>query len=180
MALTRKVLEELGISEAQVEAVLAAQAEAQAEGDAGAQGEESAEEEAVDWQGRYEQLRLAFEGFRQAQAAREQLERVKAAYTALLKGANVDERRWGAILRATDLTGLALDADGSLMDAERLTEAIRRDWADFIVTSSRRGATVPTPPGLGGARRSRDEIMAIADSRERQRAIAENHELFGF
>ena len=89
-----------------------------------------------------------------------------------------DEGEPKAVVQITH--GMAEHKERYMWLAERLTEAIRRDWADFIVTSSRRGATVPTPPGLGGARRSRDEIMAIADSRERQRAIAENHELFGF
>ena len=35
------------------------------------------------------------------------------------------------------------------------------------------------PPGGGGTGKTRDEIMAIKDTAERQQAIADNPELFG-
>ena len=58
---------------------------------------------------------------------------------------------------------------------------IEKDWADFKVTTTTKGAQVENPPANNGkAKRSVDEIMAIKDDAARQRAIAENHELFGF
>ena len=43
-----------------------------------------------------------------------------------------------------------------------------------------KGADVAKPPQTGKATKTKDEIMAIEDDNERQAAIAENHELFGF
>lgn len=163
MALTRTFLQNLGLDETKIEAILAG---------AGADGE--------DWQARCEQAEQALADLKAEAAAREDAEKVKEAYRGLLRRARVDVRRFDVILRATDLTGLSLDGAGELRDAEALLAQIRRDWGDFIVSTGRRGAAVATPPGSGPAPRTSAEIMAIQDARERQRAIAENHELFGF
>jgi len=52
----------------------------------------------------------------------------------------------------------------------------------LIVTEGTRGADTNHPPkGSGGtAYSSKEEIFKITDPAERQQAIADNHELFGF
>ena len=121
---------------------------------------------------------------------REELEEAKRAaradraalkgrlYRELLRGAGVDEKRIGAILRVTDLDGMTV-RDGRLEEEERLTADIRREWADFIGVTKTRGALVETPPAAGRPARTRAEIEAIRDGGERRRAIAENAALFG-
>lgn len=159
MAVTKDFLEEMGLTGAQVEGVLAALA-----GDM------------EEWRAKYEEAARALEECRE----RERLAAVRAAYRALLEAERVDPRRIEAILRVTPLAELELGEDGRLADEARLAEAIRREWADFIVTEARRPAAVSTPPVSGACRMTRAEIMGIRDAGERQRAIAENHELFGF
>ena len=99
-------------------------------------------------------------------------------YRELLRGAGVDEKRIGAILRVTDLDGMTV-RDGRLEEEERLTADILREWADFIGVTKTRGALVETPPTAGRPARTRAEIEAIRDGGERRRAIAENAALFG-
>ena len=99
-------------------------------------------------------------------------------YRELLRGAGVDEKRIGAILRVTDLDGMTV-RDGRLEEEERLTADIRREGADFIGVTKTRGALVETPPAAGRPARTRAEIEAIRDGGERRRAIAENAALFG-
>ena len=48
------------------------------------------------------------------------------------------------------------------------------------MTISEKGAKVDNPPKTGKATKTKEEIMAIKDTAERQAAIAENHEAFGF
>ena len=124
-----------------------------------------------DWQAKYEELSRAFEAYREAQAKKE-------GYVRLLREAKVDPRRHEAILRATAMEDLKLDDEGQLQDRKGLIREIEKSWGDFILPAG--GMSVAQPPRAGRMMPTREEIMAIADTRERQRAISENHELFGF
>ena len=171
MHLTREFLTEFGLTEEQVEAVLMAHTADLTEDMPSDEGELAE---------RFDALRQEFDDYRAETERREQTQRLRDAYRALLTRQNIDPRRVDVILRATRFDDMALDDSGHLADEERLVQAIRRDWADFIVTHRSRGANVPLPPFAGRPARTKAEIMAIPDTRERQRAIAENHELFGF
>ena len=134
-----------------------------------------------DWKKKYDDLKKEYDGYRTDVAGKEQAAKVKAAYRELLKAENVDPDMIDTVLRATDMSDKKLNADGKLENADKLSEGIRSDWAKFIVKEEKKGAEVKTPPGDGsGSKKTREEIMAIKDTAERQQAIAENHELFGF
>ena len=130
---------------------------------------------------RYTKEHEAFEKYKTETDAKNTLAAVKEAYKALLGEANIDPKRYDAILRATSFDDKKLGADGKLENADVLKQGIEKEWADFKVSTTTKGATVETPPANNGkAKRSVDEIMAIKDTAERQKAMAENHELFGF
>ena len=80
----------------------------------------------------------------------------------------------------TDLSGIKLAADGTIEGADALKTSLKSDWADFVTTAEAHQATPATPPQNTGGKQysSKDEIMAIKDTAERQRAIAENISLF--
>ena len=59
-----------------------------------------------------------------------------------------------AVLKASaaEMDALELDESGRAVDADRLVEAIKSEWADFVVTTVITGADVPHPPAnTGGA-----------------------------
>lgn len=133
------------------------------------------------YQDKYTKEHEAFEKYKADTEAKATLSAVKDAYKKLLTEANIDPKRHDTILRATSFDDKKLGADGKLENADDLKAAIEKDWADFKVTTTTKGANVETPPANNGkAQRSKEEIMSIKDTAERQRAIAENHELFGF
>jgi len=133
------------------------------------------------WQEKYNSEHDAFEKFKGDTEAKNKLADTKAAYRELLKEANIDPKRHDAIIRATDFSAMKLNKDGKLDKADELKKTIESDWAEFKVTTATKGANVETPPTGGNApKRTKDEIIAIKDTAERQKAIAENHELFGF
>lgn len=74
----------------------------------------------------------------------------ESAYRALLKAANVSEKRIDKILKVTDIDALELDKDGKFKDEENLNKSIKDEWGDFIVTEQKKGADIPTPPGGEG------------------------------
>ncbi len=108
-----------------------------------------------------------------AQAAKEK------AYRELLKDAGISEKRFDSIMKVSDLSKVEIDGDGHAKDSENLINAIKDEWADFIVTEGQRGAETATPPAnTGGSKMSKDEIMKIKDTAERQQAMLDNKELF--
>lgn len=145
------------------------------------QAAEDSATKAGKWEERYNKEHEAFEKFKADADARSLLDKKKAAYKKLLSEQSIDAKRHDAILRATPFDSLTLDKDGNLEKADELKADIDRDWGDFKTTTIVKGAPVATPPvNNGPAKKTREEIMAIKDAGARQRAIAENHELFGF
>ena len=134
-----------------------------------------------DWKAKHDELQQAFDAYKAEIAGKEELAKVKTAFQHLLTEEHIDPRRHAAILRATAFDGMKLTDKGDLEDADALREGIRTDWADFIQQMGEKGADVATPPANGSAQKmTREEIMKIEDTKARQQAIAQNHELFGF
>ena len=133
-----------------------------------------------DYKKKYEDEHKAFEDFKKETATAAESNAVKAAYRKLLADEGISEKRIDAIMKVTDFSQMKRDADGNLEGADDLRKSINSEWGEFKTTFSEKGANVENPPKVGKALRSKEEIMAIKDTAERQKAIAENHEVFGF
>lgn len=130
---------------------------------------------------KYEALKEDFDKYKEEVQEKETHAKKENAYRELLKEVGVSEKRINAVMRVSDVDDIKLDDDGNVKDADKLKDGIRTEWEDFIVTTQSTGAQTATPPtGNGRVYKSKDEIMSIKDTTERQKAIAENHELFGF
>lgn len=128
----------------------------------------------------YEDEKQAFEDYKKNIETENAMNKVKSAYTALLKANNVDDKRIDSILKVTDFTEKKLNKDGKFENEKDLNEAIKTEWKDFIVKTETRGAEVETPPANnGGNKLTKADIMKIKDTEKRQQAIADNPELFG-
>ena len=200
MALTRKFLSAMGIEADKVDEIINAHIEVvdalKAERDdykknadklGGVQKElddlkAAAEKNGKDpYKVKYEAIKEEFDNYKKDISAKETKANKTAAYRELLKKAGVSEKRIDAVLKVSDVDGIEIDKDGKIKDEDAKLKAIKDDWADFITTQSATGASTSTPPsGSGKTYKSKEEIYAIKDTGERQKAIAENHELFGF
>lgn len=101
---------------------------------------------------KYEALKEEFDTFKADQEAKAVLANKEKAYRALLKEAGISEKRIDAVMRVTKLEDVELDGD-KLKDAEKLTETVKTEWADFITKDAKGGAGVETPPpGDNGAK----------------------------
>lgn len=160
MALTRKLLKGMGLTDEQVDTIIEAHAEtvdglksdiAKYEGDAkklpGVQKELNELKAAGDggYKEKYEKEKKAFEDFKNEQTAKETRKAKENAYRELLKAAGVSEKRIPAILKVTDLNSVELDGD-KVKDADKLTETVKADWADFIESTNTSGADTDNPP----------------------------------
>ena len=95
---------------------------------------------------KYNAIKEEFDQYKADVEAEKTTARTKAAYKELLRSAGVSEKVIDAVLKASDLSNVKLDADGKIVDEKELTKAVQTEWADFIVTEGQAGANVPNPP----------------------------------
>lgn len=133
-----------------------------------------------DFESKYNELKKQFDDYKSEQSAAAEKAAKETAYKEMLKEAGVSEKRIASVMRVTNLTDIQLDKEGKLKDKEKLVENVKAEWADFIDTKSEKGADTPTPPENKGGKLTKEDILKIKDTTERQQKIAENHELFGF
>ena len=199
MALTRKFLSALGIEAEKIDEIITAHTETvdalkeqrdgfktDAEKLPGVQKELDDLKAATNsgespFKKQYEDLKAEFDRFKADTDAKETQARKESAYRALLKQVGISDKRMESVMKVSKLDDLKLDKDGKIEGADKLAESLKTEWADFITTTGVQGAATETPPattGGGGKYSSRAEIMAIKDASQRQRAIAENINLF--
>lgn len=127
---------------------------------------------------KYEAIKEEFDSFKKEQTAKEIRAAKESAYRELLKAAGISEKRIAAILKVSDIDSVELDENGAIKDANKLTESIKAEWADFIPTTTTRGAQTATPPANTGSGMTREQISGIKDRAERRAAIAANLDVF--
>ena len=163
MAFTRSFLKTMGLSEEQEQAIIDAHLEvvnplkeqrdqykAEAEKLEAVTKErddyKAAMDKGEDFKAKYDTEHQAFEDYKAQVKAEAEQARVKAAYRNLLIEEKIGEKRLDAVIRLTDFSGMKLDKDGKLENADKLRETIKADWADYIQTPDDKGAKVDDPP----------------------------------
>ena len=196
MALTRKFLQGLGLTEAQVEAVVEGNEESlkglkdtiselkdketkSTEEIAKLQKEvEEAKNLAIEkegknpWKVKFDALKEEFEGYKTEEQKKATTAAKKSAFEKLLKETGIAEKRIASVVRVSDIDSIELGADGKIKDADKLTENIKSEWADFISTETTKGAETTTPPANNGGDGS-DDTSAV------DRIIAQRAQMYG-
>lgn len=193
MSLTRKMLKAMGIEEEKIDQIIEAHTETvdgfkdklndykdKAEKYDDVKKElDDLKDGDNDWQKKYEKEHSDFEAYKTDITAKETKRTKEHAYRELLRGAGVSEKRLDAILKVTNLDSVELDKDGKIKDADKHTETVKTEWADFVETTSTQGADTATPPANSGQQTmTKKDIMNIKDDKERLSAIEKHPELF--
>ena len=195
MALTRKSLKAMGLTDEQVDSIIemhtetvdGLKAQINEQKDAAAKLEDVARErdalkaEAAKYgksDEKFDALKAEFDKYKAEVEARETKAAKEKAYRELLRKANVSEKRLDAILKVTALDGLELDENGALKDADKLTEAVKKEWSDFIEQEGKQGAKTPTPPENNGGSAFAD--MPLAEKMKYANAHPEDAEVKTF
>lgn len=194
MALTRKSLKAMGLTDEQVDSIVDMHTETVdglkdevSKYKADAEKLPSVQKELDDlkangdggYKDKYEKEHQALEDLKAENAKKESHAAKESAYRELLKDAGISEKRIDAVLRVSDVDGVELDDKGAIKDAKTLKKDIQENWADFISTSNTTGMNTSTPASNnGGGGKTAAEIMKISDRAERRAAIAANMNLF--
>ena len=104
---------------------------------------------AGDAEKRLQDLTAEFDAYKADVAGREAERQKRGLYRDLLRSAGVDPKRIDSVLRVSDLSKVTV-RDGAIEGADELADRVRSEWADFIVSTSTKGADVPTPPKAAG------------------------------
>ena len=192
MAFTRSFLKASGLTDEQISAVMEEHVavtdalkkdrdsyKAEAEKAAELQKQLDASKGGEDFKAKYEQEHQAFEDFKKKTAEDAEAAKVRAAYRKLLIEEGIGEKRLDSIMKVTDFSKMKLDKDGKLDSEDELRKSIGDEWGEFKTTVTEKGAKVETPPVTGKSQMTKEQILAIKDTSERQKAIAENLNLFG-
>lgn len=122
---------------------------------------------------KYDALKEDFDKYKADVETEKSNESKKGAYKALLKEIGISEKRIDSVARLAELDKIKLDKDGKIEGADDLKKSLKAEWADFITTEGTQGADTATPPNNGGGAMSKDDIMKIKDTTERQKAWGE-------
>lgn len=134
------------------------------------------------WKEKYDDLKKEFDGYKQTIQEEKTKQAKETAYREALKDANLNEKGIEKAVKYAEWDKIELDENGKLKDAKGHVKAVREEWSEYVVTTGQKGAETSTPPhgNGGGSGLTKEEIMKIEDTNERQKQIALNHELFGF
>lgn len=142
---------------------------------------EAQQDKSKGWEDKYKAEHTAFESYKAEQTKEKDKAAKLEAYKPILKEAGISDSIAKLIIAASDdiVDGIQIE-DGNVKDKESVTKTVKERFADYIGMSGTKGAKTQTPPGNSGGKMTKEEIMKIKDTADRQKAIAENHELFGF
>lgn len=182
MALTRKMLKGMSLTDEQIDTIVEAHTETvnalkderdKLKDDASNLADVSKELETVkkeleavksgDWEKKYNLLKSEYDGYKTDVETKAIKAKKADAYRKQLKDAGVSEKYFDSIIKVTPLDDIKLDKDGNIEDVEKYTKDITTTWADFIVTKQQKGADTPTPPdnaggGSGGSGRAAQRV----------------------
>ena len=201
MSLSRKLLESMGLDADKVSTIIENHAEtvdglkaeiAKYKADADklpdverklseAESKLSAAQDNEDWKAKYEKEHSDFESYKTTQDNKATRQAQEKAFVNALKEAGItSEYQLNLITKGAGeiISGITFDKDGNVKGIDALKQQITENYSGSVSTSVTQGVQTTTPPANNGGKMTKEEIFKIKDSAERQKAIAENLDLF--
>ena len=196
MALTRKLLKGMSLTDEQVDTIIEAhtdtvdglkadvskyKTDAEKLSDVQKELDELKAKGDDGWKEKYDNLKGEFDKYKTDVQEKETHNKKVEAYKAILKDANLSEKGIEKAVKYADWDKIELGEDGKLKGANDHIKAVREEWAEYVTTTTTTGAKTSTPPANNGGKtgKTKEEIMAIRDPAVRQAEIAKNPEVFG-
>ena len=195
MALTRKLLKGMGLTDEQVDTIIEAHTDtvdglkdqiatykADAEKLPGVQKElDDLKKEGADggYKAKYEKEHKDFQDYKDGITAKETAAAKEKAARAYFESKGIPADSMGLVIRGAkaEISGLELDGE-KIKDSKALDDLLNGDYKGLIGKTTTKGTETQNPPETSGGKMTRDQIMAITDRTERRAAIAKNMELF--
>lgn len=197
MALTRKLLKGMGLTDEQVDTIIEAHTDtvdglkdqiatykADAEKLPGVQKEldDLKKDNGDDFKARYEKERQDFQAYKDGIAKKEAAAAKEKAARAYFESKGIPAKSMGLVIRGAKGEIESLELDGEkIKDASALDSLLDGDYKGLIGRAKKTGTETETPPDASGGAKSRAEIYKkddkgryILSAAERQKALAES------
>ena len=197
MALTRKLLKGMGLTDEQVDTIIEAHTDtvdglkselskykADAEklpnvqkelDDLKAKGDDG-------WKEKHDKVKKDFDDYKNGVESEKSKAAKEKAARAYFEGKNIIGKSLELAMRASaaEIAGLELDGE-KIKDTAVLDGLIAGDLAALVGSTGVRGINTANPPANNGSgsTKTKEDIMGIRDGVERRKAMAENPHLFG-
>lgn len=131
------------------------------------------------YKGKYEQEHADFEAFKADAAGKESKAKANEALTKLLTEHGYSATGIAKIVKYGGLTP-EFDNDGNITNTDAIMQSVGAEWGEYHNSPVKtEGVQTAQPPATKPSGMTKEEIMSIKDTTARQRAIAENPEMFG-
>lgn len=195
MALTRKLLKGMGLTDEQVDTIIEAHGDtvdglkndiqrykADADKLPGIQKEldDLKKDNGSDFKARYEKEHKEFQDYKDGIAKKEAAAAKEKAARAYFESKGIPAKSMGLVIRGAKGEIESLELDGEkIKDASALDSLLDGDYKGLIGKVKESGTNTQNPPETSGSKMTKEQIMAIKDTAQRQKAMYDNAELFG-
>lgn len=127
----------------------------------------------------YKKLKQEFDDYKAEVSGREAKAAKERAARAFFEGKGITGKSLDIAIRGcgAEIDALELE-DGKIKDDSALDALVKDTYSGLVSTTVTRGAQTANPPVNNGAAKTKEQIMGIKDTAERQREIAQNLDLF--
>ena len=194
MALTRRLLKGMGLTDEQMDTIIEAHTDTvdglkadlakyktDAEQLPKVQRELDTLKAAGDggYQEKYEKVKKDFDDYKAEVSTKETKAAKEKAVRAYYESKGITGKSLDIAIRGSGAEIDALELDGDkIKDTSALDELVNGTFSGLVSTTETRGASTSNPPANNGVAKTKEQIMGIKDTAERQRAIAQNLTLF--
>ena len=197
MALTRKLLKGLGLTDEQVDTIIEAHTDTVDGLKADVSKYKTDAEKLPDvqkelddlkakgddgWKEKHDKLKGEFDKYKGDIEAKETKANKEKAVRAFYESKGITGKNLEIAMRGSraEIDGIELDGD-KIKDNSALDALVKGDFSGLVATTTTKGANTANPPANNGGKtgKTKEEIMAIRDPAVRQAEIAKNPEAFG-
>jgi len=194
LALTRKTLKAMGLTDEQVDSIIDMHAETvdglkaqinaakagAAEKAPDKKGEEKPNQKPEDTEA-YKKLKAEYDQYKADISAKEAKAAKEKAVRAYFEGKGISGKNLDIAIRGARAEIDALELDGEkIKDSKSLDDLVAGDYSGLVIKTETSGAKTPNPPAsTGKPAKTKEDIMKIKDDSERWAAMRDNPELFG-
>lgn len=196
MALTRKLLKGMGLTDEQIDTIIEAHTDtvnglkdqistykSDAEKLPGVQKELDdlkKDSSGNDYKAKYEKEKKDFQEYKDGIAKKETAAAKEKAARAYFESKGIPAKSMGLVIRGAKGEIESLELDGEkIKDASALDSLLDGDYKGLIGKVKESGTNTQNPPETSGSKMTKEQIMAIKDTAQRQKAMFDNAELFG-
>ena len=193
MALTRKLLKGMGLTDEQVDTIIEAHTDTVDGLKADVLKYKTDAEKLTDvqkelddlkakgddgWKEKHDKLKGEFDTYKKDVEAKETHSKKVEAYRNILKDANLSEKGIEKAIKYAEWDKIELEADGKLKGASDHIKAAKEEWAEYVTTTTTTGAKTSTPPANNGNSGVTKEDFQKMSYKDRLKIYNENPDLY--